>query len=325
MRFPVWFATNRNLVAKSTHSIWFGNDWVDSTTYGRAFVDIPSDLWQKLGAPGWFFGLQWSDRVEEHTTYRNALSVHEDEFWSKLGEQIRGEEPGRRSALLYLHGFGTTFQQAAQRSAALGFLLGIQTTAFYSWPSAGSVVPTNYLPDLKAAESSAPAIGEFIGELARVPDVEKLHVIAHSMGNHALFQALLRVLARAVESGEIRFGQVILAAPDVDARTMRNDIKLLISRSEGVTIYVSEKDKALELSRTAAQWPVAGLARPPFVIAGADTVEVSETDFHVLGHSYVATNVYVLDDMQQILWSGKRPPRKNMTLEIQGYWKLKQE
>jgi esterase/lipase superfamily enzyme len=65
-----------------------------------------------------------------------------DEFFSDIHEAIRtadesGEQP---QALVFLHGYNVTFEAAAIRAAQIGYDLKVPgATAFFSWPSRGSV------------------------------------------------------------------------------------------------------------------------------------------------------------------------------------------
>jgi hypothetical protein len=134
------------------------------------------------------------------------------------GYLLRGHPPGdsgrtrqgkQPHALLFLHGFNVTFTDAAIRAAQIGYDLKVLgATAFFSWPSRGSVAA--YPVDEASIEASERAITDFLVNFTVHCGAEKVHLIAHSMGNCGLLRALLRIAAQA--PGQVKFGQVFLAA-----------------------------------------------------------------------------------------------------------------
>jgi Alpha/beta hydrolase of unknown function (DUF900) len=102
-------------------------------------------------------------------------------------------------------------------------------TAFFSWPSRGSV--TAYPADEASIEGSEQAITDFLVDFTQNCGAEKVHVIAHSMGNRGRLRALQRIAANA-GAGEVKFDQVLLAAPDVD-----RDLFLNLAATEPRHLY----------------------------------------------------------------------------------------
>ena len=72
--------------------------------------------------------------------------------------------------------------------------------------------------DEATIEASERAITEFLIDFTTNCGAEKVHVIAHSMGNRGLLRALQRIAASAETRTRIKFGQIFLAAPDVGPR-----------------------------------------------------------------------------------------------------------
>jgi esterase/lipase superfamily enzyme len=108
-----------------------------------------------------------------------------------------------------------TFEEAAIRAAQIGCDLKVLgATTFFSWPSRGTAMA--YPADEAASEASEWAITDFLVDFAANCGAEKVHVIAHSMGNRGLLRALQRIAAQAETRGKVKFGQLFLAAPDVD-------------------------------------------------------------------------------------------------------------
>ena len=85
----------------------------------------------------------------------------------------------------------------------------------------------------------------------------------------------------------MNFGQVFLAAPDVDRDLFLDLARLYPEHAERTTLYASDADLAVHLSRsfTTHHAPAtSALHRGP----GIDTVAVPDFDVDLLGHSYYA-------------------------------------
>jgi esterase/lipase superfamily enzyme len=59
---------------------------------------------------------------------------------------------------------------------------------FYSWPSNGKTA--DYFKDETNITWSTPHLEEFLGLIAQKSGAERIHIIAHSMGNRAVCDAL---------------------------------------------------------------------------------------------------------------------------------------
>ena len=122
------------------------------------------------------------------------------------------------------------------------------------------------------------------------------------------------------------FDQVVLAAPDVDADTFRDEIApALLPTSARVTLYASSHDVALEASRRVHGYARAGEAGDGLVVVkGMDTVDVSEVSG---GHSYIGNSGRVLDDLgAMLLRHAPREGRPDAVLRpLRGlhYWLLR--
>jgi esterase/lipase superfamily enzyme len=152
----------------------------------------------------------------------------------------------------------------------------------------------------------------------------RIHLIAHSMGNRALTETLQRLRA-TLKPGETLFHEIVLAAPDVDADTFRDDLApALLPTANRVTLYASSRDAALQLSRKVHGYPRAGEAGDGLVVVpGLETVDVSEVSG---SHSYIGNNGRVLDDLGALLLRrAKRAAGPGLVAQVlRGlpYWRL---
>ena len=102
------------------------------------------------------------------------------------------------------------------------------------------------------------------------PGVRRVHVIAHSMGNRMLTEALV-LLASTSGANSARLGQVVFAAPDVDTEVFVHRAEQFVGHAERYTLYASDKDRALALSQRFARYPRAGQAGAEIAVVKAST------------------------------------------------------
>jgi esterase/lipase superfamily enzyme len=95
--------------------------------------------------------------------------------------------------------------------------------------------------------------------------------------------------------------------------------------SERTTMYVSARDKALELSKWLQGSDRAGYTPPVTVVPGIDTIEVTDIDLTMLGHSYYAEAEGVLHDIYDLL-NFDAPPdlraRTRLASKNPKYWAI---
>src|SRR5262249_32347352 len=175
-------------------------------------------------------------------------------------------------------------------------------------------------------EASERAITDFLVEFTSSCGAEKAHVIAHSMGNRGLLRALQRIAANAETRGKLRFGQIFLAAPDVDRDLFLDLARLYPEHAQRTTLYPSDADLPVHLSSKLHGAPRAGYFKPYTVVPGVDTVAVPDFDVDLLGHSYFAQAEALLHDIYDLLRHNKAPAqRQRITAAFDtgtAFWKI---
>lgn len=206
-----------------------------------------------------------------------------------------------REAFVFVHGFNVPFEEAARRSAQVAYDLKFRgAPILFSWPSEGRV--TSYLRDREVAEASGPALASFLSEITRRSGATTIHLIAHSMGAHVL-GAALRELIPAVGPTKPRFQEIVLAAPDLDARSFEEDLaEVLTSSGQRVTLYASARDRALQIARDVISFPRVGDTASGIIIHDRiETVDATAVDTSFVGHSYYGDNKSVMFDLFHLL------------------------
>jgi len=275
-------------------------------------------------------------------SHREAENTLESEVSRRLNES------SKREVVLYVHGFKTTFEEAAYTMAELCHFLGREhLCALFTWPagSRGSLL-YSYGRDRESGESSVAHLKKTIRSVSGVPGVEKVHLIAHSRGTDILIQALRELLLEAYVYGEspedtLKIENLVLIAADIDIEVMLQHMNLYGSDPDmpshwrkdelprhlrgPMTIYASGNDLALMAStllfRSQSRLGRVNAGdltdRTKDFLRQADKVNIIEApgdrnDF--TGHSYFTRHSAVSSDLVALIRYGLRPGDAGRTL-----------
>ena len=323
-RINVWYATNRKPVPSMDPIQGYSSERDTSTHYGTCRVFIPKS--HRIGSTGSPWYMRWLRRTDDRLRLEETQRLASDAYWEAMRASLAGSPMTERNGVVFIHGYNVSFDQAALRSAQIGFDLGVNgPMSFFSWPSRGSL--GGYPADEATIEASEGAITSYLIEFAQRSGVESVHVVAHSMGNRAILRAMDRIARGAGRNSGVRFDQIILAAADVDADTFRELAGAYAAVARRTTLYVSGRDRAIEASGWLHQFSRAGLIPPVTVIPGIDTVCVTNADLTLLGHGYVAESRGVLTDIHALLTTNLGPERRfglqsRSTDRGERYWEI---
>ena len=297
---PVYYATDRKATGKGQPRRYYSGK-TGGLQFGKCMVTIPAihELGE-LERPRWW-KVEFSENAAKHMVLESITPLAEAAFfdslhWAKL-------TASRPEALVFIHGFNVSFDEAALRAAQIAYDLSFGgIPVLYSWPSKGS--PLKYRRDGKQNGATIPKLEYFLEALATQGNFEQIHIVAHSMGNQALTRTLMEFAKEDPE--EPLFGQVILAAPDVDAAAFTRDIApRILGTAQNITLYASKKDKALLLSQKINHGPRAGLAGESLVVINSiQTIDASDIDTDFLGHSYFSNTWLLINDLHYLINKG---------------------
>jgi esterase/lipase superfamily enzyme len=206
-----------------------------------------------------------------------------------------------RTAVIYVHGFATRFEQALRRAGQLAADLPFDGAMLvYSWPSRGEVGPLAYFRDDKTLPASQPVLRRFLERVLAESRAERVCLVAHSMGT-LLVARTLKEMHDAAPG--VRFDQVVLAAPDIDTTSFARSLApALTGIARRVTVYVSSHDRALDVAKAASSYPRVGQAGAGMqVLPGIDVVDASQAEEGEFGHAYLGTSNAVLADLRAVL------------------------
>jgi esterase/lipase superfamily enzyme len=320
--YVVWYGTNRRPNDPYDAGKGFSVMRDNVVHYGTCRVFIPeSHKIGSIGSPSWKRLLTMTD---DRLKLLAIGLLQQSDYWNRIAAQLAAIDADDRGALIFVHGYNVSFQDAALRAAQIGFDLSVKgAMAFFSWPSQGST--RAYPADEATIEASEGVIADFMTDFAERSGAEAVHIIAHSMGNRGVLRAVNRIAVQAQRRTGKPFGQVILAAADVDADVFRQLSTAYAQVASRTTLYVSKRDRAVEASSWLHHFARAGLMPPTLVLPGIDTINVTNVDLTMLGHGYVAEARDVLIDMHALITRGA-PPEERFGLreakneEGERYW-----
>lgn len=208
----------------------------------RLVVSIPPQSQRKIGE------IQWPTRTPadpgREFAVLNVQSVTTDK---KALEWFRVNRNSKKQAVIFIHGFNTTYAEAVFRFAQLTHDTGIDAApVLFTWPSRANVF--DYLYDKESTNFSRRALEDLILQAVNSPDVGDITIVAHSMGTWLTMEAL-RGVAMRNQKVPSKVSNVILAAPDIDVDVFDRQMADMGPLRPRFLVLTSTADKALDASR----------------------------------------------------------------------------
>ncbi len=262
--------------------------------------------------------------VSEDAAYDRACQAAQNEFKAEVERRLT--QTPAKEALVYVHGFNNTFDDAMATLAQLWHFVGRRGVPIaYTWPAGSGVSFSAYARDRESGEFTVSHLKSLLRMLREIPALRRINILAHSRGTDVLMTALRELaLEQTCCTGDTRetlkLGQVVLAAPDLDIEVSKQRLggERVYFVPPRLTIYTSPTDLALYIAdlitigtlRIGQISPSALDADERAALADMPTVNVittrvTESDF--AGHSYFIYNPAVISDLILLL-RDDRPP-----------------
>ncbi len=321
-RYDVFFGTNRVPKIERDAVVDFTGDKASELSFGICEVIVPEG--HKIGSLGSPLFKRLYNRKDDRLKLENLIALNEELFFAQLRQSSNRMKIQERPTI-FVHGFNNSFEAAVLRAAQIGYDLRIgQGIGLFSWPSKGKAKA--YSADEATVEVSKYYLADFIEKFVANALDGTINVIAHSMGCRCLLGAL-EVLSNGRPHVLKSINQTILAAADVDASVMHFLGKHPVENATRTTSYVSDKDKALKVSKWLHDFPRVGVMPPTYVMNGMDTVIVNNLDLGKFSHGYVGTSRTILNDIFSLL-KDNSPPSDRFSVAWdatsgQSCWRLK--
>jgi esterase/lipase superfamily enzyme/Tfp pilus assembly protein PilF len=312
---PIFFATDRTMEQRGG-DVTFGKEPdADIVTLGVALVSIvnaPATSQRERLATASKRGSDLDENTDLGRLSIAPLDVFSDRprMVEAAREKLLTARAYRNQALLFVHGYNMSFDDAVRRAGQIAYDLDFDGPTFvFSWPSRQRLF--GYLEDHETIDIATEHLREFLQSVVAELKAAKVHLIAHSMGNLVLLRALGATGPASDLSAPI--GEIVSAAPDVDPTTFRRFATRIKAGGGNLTVYASAADWALRVSGWFRSKPRVGyvLQGKPVLTPGVDTIDITRAGMSLfaINHDVYASSPIVIGDMRRIL-AGDRPPHE---------------
>lgn len=285
----------------------------------------------------------WLDTVDNRLALRVGAEEEIEAEEQQLHELVRRwlDHTPRKEAFVFVHGYNNHFGDSVFRAAELWHFLGrIGVPIAYSWP-AGHGGIRGYTYDRESGEYTVLHLKQFLRALAKMPDLERINVIAHSRGTDVTVTALreLYIEARVDQASvdeRLKLGTLVLAAPDIDydVFNQRFGAEMIVNAPRRTVIYFSPDDEAIWF----AKWLFASMRR----LGSLLVTDLSENDRKLLqqlprlemidcsvsgfstSHNYVFSHPAAMSDLLMVLGRDADPGTLERPLlkPVSGVWEI---
>lgn len=263
------------------------------------------------------------------------------EFQALVREEMR--RSGRNEVVIFVHGFNNTFEDAVFSLADIWHFSGRRGVPIaYSWPAdAGGLF--GYFTDRESGEFTVFHLKEFLRQLSEIPELRKIHIVAHSRGTDVTTTALREMIIAVNIQGKnpkkvLKIENLVLAAPDLDFSVVR---QRLVAEGFGaaigqITVYMNRGDTALGLAQRL-------MAGQRFGRLGVDDINPAEKEIFaevktvnfinvqgvrgLTGHAYYRTNRNVLSDIAMLIRESAKPgsPSRPLSRVEGNFWVMPED
>jgi esterase/lipase superfamily enzyme len=266
-------ATNRKPVNGARAAPWYGTERSSTLHLARARLNPPGASRFSLAAVGLD---DWSIEAIEPVARAEDLIT-----------------PGAaaRDVFIYVHGFNQTFETAALDAIHLSDGIKFRgETMVFSWPSRAKLLDYGY--DRESAMWSRDALQRVFDGLLANQSVDRIHIVAHSIGTMVTMEALRGLYAARGDAITGRIGAIIFASPDIDMDVFSSSVDHIGPLARKITLITSANDRALALSG----WIAGGITRvgaahkAQLAKLGLRVIDASDQGWGIINHDLFLSN-----------------------------------
>lgn len=296
---------------------------VSQTQSGRPKVKVEIDELDEIGrfpATPLVFNFTPQGIVvdpEQQRAYSQSIATMQKTIASRL------QSTDQKDVILYVHGFNNSFENAVLDLNDVWHFSGRHGVPIaYTWPS-GTGNLFGYFTDRESGEYTVYHLKETIRVLSAMPEVENIHILAHSRGTDITTTALRELVIETRAAGKnpvstLKIRNLMLAAPDLDYGVVT---QRLIAEKFGpaigqITIYMNQGDSALGIAQTlmkgirfgklTAQKQSEREAAIFRNIRNVSFVNVKDVK-GLLGHGYFKNHPGALSDIVKVITTSAKP------------------
>ncbi len=161
----------------------------------------------------------------------------------------------KKEVLVLVHGVAVSFEEAVLDQAESWHFLGREGVPIaYTWPAGGRGL-FFYTIDRESGEFTLLHLKQFLRFLIDLPEIERIHLLAHSRGTDVVLTALRELIIEVRAAGmnpreRLKIENVVLVAADIDLEVaLQRLVGEAMSPAVGrMTFYTNARDEALSAS-----------------------------------------------------------------------------
>lgn len=237
-------------------------------------------------------------------TIQQVRPLQEEAFMGGVDAYF-SESDDPHDILIFIHGYRKDFENNLTKAAHLRHELAFPGPVIvFSWPSRNTVA--GYMADRENIEWATPYLKQLIQGIAQRFPTRKIHLVAHSLGNLALFEAVIDLHESQYFGDSWPIGELVFLAPDYDREIFLDTTALQLAKVPSrKSLYVSSDDIPLMASAQVFHYPRLGDSRmgPP-VVEGIETIDVSDAVNVTAGHGYYEASRETIEDLHWLINRG---------------------
>lgn len=310
----VAFATNRKTNGGDDLNEYYNNA-IGPLSYG--FCTVRFSPIKLLKSAAQHIPLRFPTEKEDIVELEQVAAA---EFWARLQQSNRAEA---KKILFYIHGYKMNFEKSCRRAALLQREVGKDVAVLlFAWPSQDNFA--KYTQDETYLRKSVEDIRTVLEQMLSAIGYGKTHVVGHSLGTRGITAAI----AELEEQGQHLFDELVLIAPDMDRLEFKQDLPALAKNTSAITVYVSENDSPLSISREVHGEPRLGEGGEYLTLFdGVETIDITDVPRRdIYGHNYHYFNNRVILDLRELLTTGSRAAvrtgLKQNNIDDGVYWEM---
>ncbi|WP_208248362.1 alpha/beta fold hydrolase [Rhizobium sp. T1470] len=285
---PIYVATTR---ARSDNlSLPYSAERSKTLNFAKLDIGVPRNH-----VPG---RVETSGRLPDPSRHFSARTyqpiAERQEFIRRLNTALAQRAPENREILIFVHGYNNNFADSVFRNAQITYDYNIKSVSLhYAWQS-GASVPL-YVFDRDSALVGRRGLAETI-EIAAETNATRVILVGHSMGAYVVTEALRDLALRGRTSTVKRVGGVVLAAPDIDVDVFLSQLDDIGDIPRPFTIIVSQRDRALGISRQLAGGrPRVGSGSDVAILQKREIAVIDVSDIDGGRHNVFASSPTLMD------------------------------
>ncbi len=294
----LFYGTDRKITGESEPDSYFGSQ-DGKLSLGTSLVSVPYDKKIGLHNENAFWMNSRDEKSSKNYELLDIRPLSSRSIESILAERLSASN--EHNVFIFVHGYNTSFIQAAKTTARLAYHMNIPGSAmFFSWPAKGDRL--DYLEDEKVSAESDRQLADFLTQIADNNEISRIVLMSHSMGCVPLSRAYT-ILKSELDNNKLdKFTDLVMVTPDINLTHFNSYLASeLSSGPAAVTVFTSDRDRKLMTSHDERFGvrlgdPLTG-NRPQ----GIRFINASKKDTSLTGNPYWVKDGSVLEDVERII------------------------